>query len=174
VPLLPPGSRYVSPLPPSAESLTLGLRAQKITRGRVPMSAALTTLLVLGVAAMSPAGAPDEKSTDTRFFELRTYHVAPGKMEALKARFRDHTNKLFAKHGMTIIGFWTPDNPDDADKKLIYILAYPSKEAREKSWKDFRADPDWLEAKKASEKDGPLVEKVEEVYLNPTDFSPIK
>jgi NIPSNAP len=75
---------------------------------------------------------------------------------------------------MTIIGFWTPDNADEADKKLIYILAYPSKEAREKSWKAFREDPDWLAVKSASEKDGKLVEKVEEIYLNPTDFSPIK
>jgi hypothetical protein len=136
-------------------------------------------IVVVGVAAAAGAvlaarADKGDNKVDTRFFELRTYHVAPGKMEALQARFRDHTNKLFAKHGMTIIGFWTPDKPDDADKKLIYILAYPSKEAREKSWKDFRADPDWQEAKKASEKDGPLVEKVEEVYLNPTDFSPIK
>ena len=136
-------------------------------------------IVVVGVAAAAGAvlaarADKGDNKVDTRFFELRTYHVAPGKMEALQARFRDHTNKLFAKHGMTIIGFWTPDKPDDADKKLIYILAYPSKEAREKSWKEFRADPDWQEAKKASEQDGPLVEKVEEVYLNPTDFSPIK
>jgi hypothetical protein len=138
-----------------------------------------TGLVLVGLAALAGALAvvradKGDKKVDPRFFELRIYHTAPGKMEALQARFRDHTNKLFDKHGMTVIGFWTPDNPDEADKKLIYILAYPSKEAREKSWKAFREDPDWLAAKAESEKDGKLVEKVEEVYLNPTDFSPIK
>jgi hypothetical protein len=136
------------------------------------MKAFWTALLVLGVVAVSPAA--EGKGAESRFFELRIYHVAPGKMEALKTRFTDHTNKLFDKHGMTIIGFWTPDKPEEADKKLIYILAYPSKEAREASWKAFREDPDWLAVKAESEKDGKLVEKVEEIYLNPTDFSPIK
>ena len=116
----------------------------------------------------------EKKKVDTRFFELRTYHAAPGKMKALHARFRDHTNKLFVKHGMTIIGFWTPDDPAQADKTLIYLLAYPNKEVREKSWKAFLADPDWVKAKEASEKDGKLVDRIESVYLNPTDYSPLK
>ena len=114
------------------------------------------------------------KKADTRVFELRTYHAAPGKMDALNARFRDHTNALFKKHGMEIIGFWQPADPNEADKKLIYILAFPSKEAAEKSWKAFREDPDWIKAKEASEKDGKLVDKVDSVYMNPTDYSPIK
>ncbi len=75
---------------------------------------------------------------------------------------------------MEIIGFWTPTDPDEAQKKLVYILAYPSKEARDKSWKEFVDDPDWKAAKEASEKDGKLVDKVEAVFLNPTDYSPIK
>jgi NIPSNAP len=113
----------------------------------------------------------DVKKADTRYFELRTYHTVPGKMDALHARFRDHTNKLFKKHGMEIIAFWNDVNkPDD----LVYILAYPSKEAREKSWKAFREDPDWIKAKEESEKGGKLVEKVDEKFLTPTDYSPIK
>ena len=136
-------------------------------------------LVVVGVAVLAGAVVAaradrEGKKVDTRFFELRIYHTAPGKMEALQARFRDHTNKLFEKHGMTIVGFWTPAKPEDADKRLIYILAYPSQEAREKSWTAFRADPEWMAVKAASEKDGTLVERVEEIYLNPTDFSPIK
>jgi hypothetical protein len=138
-----------------------------------------TALVVLGLAVLAGAvvvarADRGDQKVDTRFFELRIYHTAPGKMEALQARFRDHTNKLFEKHGMTIIGFWTPAKADEADKRLIYILAYPSQEARAKSWKAFRADPDWVAARTASEKDGKLVERVEEIYLNPTDFSPIK
>jgi hypothetical protein len=136
----------------------------------------LAVLGLAGVLAM-PAGAEekekDVKKTDTRIFEMRTYHAAPGKMDALNARFRDHTNKLFKKHEMEIIGFWQPTDPTKADL-LIYILAYPSKEAAEKSWKAFRDDPDWIKAKDASEKDGKLVDKVDSVFMNPTDYSPIK
>jgi hypothetical protein len=105
---------------------------------------------------------------------MRTYYAAPGKMDALHARFRDHTNKLFQKHGMTLIGFWSPIDAKEAQQKMVYILAYPSKAAAEKSWKAFQDDPDWKAAKAASEKDGTLVAKVESVFLNPTDYSPIK
>ena len=95
-------------------------------------------------------------------------------MQALHARFRDHTIKLFVKHGMTVIGFWSPIDKTEAEEKLIYMLAYSSKTAADKSWADFRNDPDWDAARKASEMDGPLVARVESVFLNPTDYSPIK
>jgi hypothetical protein len=124
--------------------------------------------------ALGAASAEDAKKGDTRVFELRVYHAAPGKMGALNARFKDHTNKLFAKHGMTVVGFWTPTKPEEAEKTLYYILAYPSQDAARKSWQGFRDDPDWKAAKDASEKDGPLVQKVESVYMNPTDYSPMK
>jgi hypothetical protein len=75
---------------------------------------------------------------------------------------------------MTIIGFWTPTDKKEADKKLIYLLAFPSREAADKSWKAFRDDPDWKAAKEASEKDGRLVDKFESLFLNPTDYSPLK
>src|SRR5438270_2856165 len=126
--------------------------------------------IVLGVLAMSLAyhdGAADngEKKVDSRVFELRTYHAAPGKMDALHARFRDHTCRLFKKHGMTIVGFWTPTQPDEAQHKLIYLLAHASKGAADKSWQAFRDDPDWTAVKTASEKDGKLVEKIDQVFL---------
>ncbi len=124
-------------------------------------------------AAKEPAVKEDKKA-DTRVFEMRTYYAAPGKMEALHARFRDHTCKLFKKHGMTLVGFWSPADPKEAETKMVYILAFPSKEAAVKSWMAFGADPDWKAAKEASEKNGKLVEKVESVFLNPTDYSPIK
>jgi hypothetical protein len=114
------------------------------------------------------------KKVETRVFEMRTYYAHPGKMNALHERFRNHTNKLFVKHGMTLIGYWSPIDPKQAEEKLIYILAYPSKAAADKSWADFRNDPDWKAAKKASEKDGELVARVESVFMNPTDYSPIK
>src|SRR6266568_847461 len=116
-------------------------------------------LLTLATAIMigAPAAADEPKpAADARVFELRTYYANPGKMAALHARFRDHTCKLFEKHGMTIIGFWSPADAAEADKSMVYILAYPSKEARDKSWKAFQDDPDWKAAKEASEKDGKL------------------
>ncbi|MFO0960979.1 MAG: NIPSNAP family protein [Isosphaeraceae bacterium] len=110
-----------------------------------------------------------------RVFEMRTYYAAPGKLDALQARFRDHTVGLFKKHGMTSIGYWTPrDDENGKGTKLVYILAYPDKAAAEKAWAAFRADPEWIAAKEASEKDGKLVEKVESVFLDPTDYSAIR
>lgn len=128
-----------------------------------------------GMAAADKAdNEKEKKKMDDRVFELRIYHAAPGKMKALHARFRNHTNKLFKKHGMTLIGFWSPTDEKEAEKKMYYILAYPSKEAGEKSWKAFREDADWIKARDESEKDGKLVDKVESIWLNPTDYSPIK
>jgi hypothetical protein len=134
----------------------------------------------LACAALALPGGSDGKTSkggkkvDTRVFEMRTYYAAPGKMEALHARFRDHTCKLFKKHGMSIVGFWVPSDAKGAQRKLVYLLAFPSREAAEKSWQAFRDDPDWQQVKTASEKNGKLVEKVESTFLNPTDYSPLK
>ena len=117
---------------------------------------------VIGSALYTATNAnADAKPGETRVFEMRTYYAAPGKMQALHARFRDHTMKLFEKHGITNVGYWSPSDPEEAQKKLIYILAYPSREAADKSWKGFRDDPVWKAAREASEKDGRLVDKVE-------------
>ncbi len=109
-----------------------------------------------------------------RVFELRTYTAADGKLDALQARFRDHTVKLFEKHGMTNIGYWPPADAPLAANTLIYLLAHESRDAAKKSWDGFRADPDWAKARTASEVNGRLTTKVESVYLNPTDFSRMK
>lgn len=109
-----------------------------------------------------------------RVFELRTYTTPPGKLEALKSRFRDHTVKLFEKHGMTNIGYWVPQEGPLAENTLIYVIAHSSREAATKSWAAFRTDPDWVKAKADSEKDGPLTTKVESIFLNPVDFSKLK
>ncbi len=137
--------------------------------------ACLAAPAVLRAADSAPAATAAAAASAPRFFELRTYHASDGKLDALNTRFREHTNALFLKHGMTIIGFWTPAEGETAKNTLIYILAYPSKEVREQAWKDFQNDPDWKKAKAESEADGiPLAKKVDSVYLNPTDYSPIK
>ena len=139
----------------------------------------LVMIVVLTAAGWVVLPAPDSQGQgarpmDHRIFEIRTYHVHPGKMEALQARFRNHTNKLFVKHGMEIIGFWTPIDAQEAEKRLVYILAYPSKEAADKSWAAFRSDPAWQQVKDVSEKDGPLVARIESFFVKATDYSPIK
>jgi len=111
---------------------------------------------------------------DTRVFELRTYTAIPGKIDDLHARFRDHTLKLFEKHRMTVMGFWRPAEEQQAKRQLVYLLAFPSQEAAVESWKGFQADPEWKTVKAASEKNGPLVEKIDSVYLKPTDYSPLQ
>jgi hypothetical protein len=115
-----------------------------------------------------------EMNVDARVFELRTYIAATGKIDALHARFREHTLKLFEKHRMTVIGFWRPADEQQAERQLIYLMAYPSREAAATSWRDFKADPAWKAVKEVSETDGPLVDRIESVYLNPTDYSPLR
>jgi hypothetical protein len=110
-----------------------------------------------------------------RVFELRTYVAAPGKLPALDARFRDHTRAIFARQGMTNLGYFHPvDEKGGAGTTLIYFLAYPSREAAAAAWKGFRDDPEWVKARTASEKEGRLTAKVTSVYLKPADFSRIR
>ena len=128
--------------------------------------------LFLLLAAMSGLEAPQAGAAkkETRLFEMRIYHAAPGKLDALHARFRDHTLQLFEKHGMTNIGYWVP--ADNSENKLIYVLAFSDRPARDKAFKSFGADAAWQKAFKESEKDGKLVTKIENVFLTATDYSP--
>jgi hypothetical protein len=120
----------------------------------------------LETAAASPAAG--------RVFEIRTYTAAEGKLSALHARFRDHTTKLFSKHGMTNIGYWSPQDAPQSQNTLIYVIAHESREAAKKNWDSFRNDPEWQKVKKESEANGPLVTKLESVYMDATDYSPMK
>jgi hypothetical protein len=129
--------------------------------------------LAVGGLAMVKQTAAEEKGKE-RVFELRTYTAAEGKLDALNARFRDHTNKLFVKHGIELVGYWTPTDGEKAKNTLIYILAHASREAAAKSWKEFQDDPEWKAARAESEKDGKLTTKVESVFMKPTDYSPMK
>lgn len=113
------------------------------------------------------AGAP-------RIYEIRTYTTHPGKLDALQRRFRDHTMRIFTRHGMTNIGYWVPQDSARSANTLVYILAYPSREAARQSWEAFGVDPEWQRVRAASEADGPIVVKVESVFATPTDFSPLR
>jgi len=115
-----------------------------------------------------------QQGSPTMVYEMRTYTTLPGRLPALNARFRDHTMKLFARHGMKNVVYLAPLEGEKKDNTLVYLLAHDSRDAAKKSFADFGADPDWKAAKDASEKDGKIVEKVESVFYVPTDYSPLK
>ncbi|MEM0970395.1 MAG: NIPSNAP family protein, partial [Verrucomicrobiota bacterium] len=126
-------------------------------------------VLLFSVLALFFGGLQAE-SKDERVFEMRTYYAAPGKLDDLHARFRDHTCALFEKHGMTNIGYWVP--VENEGEVLIYLLAYPDREARSASWKAFKNDPAWQAAYQASTAKGKLVQKIDSVFLTTTVYSP--
>ncbi len=109
---------------------------------------------------------------ETPVYELRTYHAVPGRLADLEARFRQHTIALFRKHRMEVVGFWRPLEEPDARSTLIYVLRFPSREAGTECWKAFQSDPEWIEAKRQSEVNGPLVARIDSVFMVSTDFAP--
>jgi hypothetical protein len=134
---------------------------------------ALGMFLSVGLAH-ADASAAGTTAKPARVFELRTYTAAPGKLEELHARFRTHTMRIFERHGMTNIGYWTPKDSPLAANTIIYVLSHESRDAAKKSWAAFGADPEWQRVKAASEAQGPIVSKVESMFLDATDYSPIK
>ena len=121
-----------------------------------------------------PTAAFAAEPAEPQLYELRIYTAAPGKMGALHARFRDHTLRLFEKHGMKNIGYWTPLEGPTAGTTLIYIIEHASREQAKANWSAFGKDPDWQKAKAESEVNGRIVAKADSVFLTATDYSPIK
>ncbi len=131
--------------------------------------------LAFGSAVRAGGGGSPMIAPAAHVFEIRRYTTPPGKLEALKARFRDHTMALFKKHGLHVIGYWVPQDPPLSENTLIYVLAHDSREAARTRWAAFAADPDWITVKANSEKDGPLtVKPAESMFADPTDFSPLQ
>jgi hypothetical protein len=113
-------------------------------------------------------------AASTQVYELRTYTSPAGKLGDLEKRFRDHTMRIFEKHGMHNVGYWIPQDEPRHSNTLIYIISHESREQATKNWAAFRADPDWVKASKESEANGKIVEKTESVFMDPTGYSPIK
>jgi len=106
-------------------------------------------------------------------YELRLYHVHEAKMDALKARFSDHTDAIFKRHNMKSVGYWVPEDAPESQNLFVYILEHPSRADAEKNWAAFQADPEWQKVKAESEKNGPLVDKIDHYFMDPTSFSPL-
>lgn len=134
------------------------------------------TIFGLGVIAVTYgqiAGVANAQSSD-RVFELRTYTTLPGRLDALHTRFADHTIRIFERHGMTNIGYFSPQDEPLAENTLVYMLAHDSREAADESWAAFIADPEWTKVAEESQADGRIIEKLERIYLDPTSFSPLR
>jgi len=130
-------------------------------------------LACAALASLSVPAAAAQPDPRTSVYELRIYYPAPGKIDALNARFREHTLKLFERHGMTNVAYWNELATAEAPQgRLVYVLAYPSRAARDEDWKAFGADPEWQAVVAASEANGKLVTKVESIFMATTDYSP--
>jgi hypothetical protein len=126
--------------------------------------------LIPGLLLLSTGAQAQPGSVDGRLYEMRTYYAEPGKFEALSARFRDHAMRLFSKHGMTNVAYWTKEGGGDGT--LIYILSHQSPAAREAAWAAFRADPEWQAVVKATEANGKLTARMETSLMRLADYSP--
>jgi NIPSNAP len=148
----------------------------------LPMTMSPKDLLVYGVgvlvagvfAVRSIVPVPVDAQSNARVFELRTYTAPEGKLPELHKRFRDHTMRIFQKHGMTNIVYMSPQDAPLSQNTLVYLIAHPSREAAKKSWDAFRNDPEWKKVSAESQVNGPIVAKVESMFLDPTDYSPMK
>lgn len=131
--------------------------------------------LMVGLAA--GAGLGQLRAADApppRVFEIRTYHTHPGRLDALNKRFREHTMRVFEKHGMTNVAYWTFEDSPAKENTLIYVISHPSREAAKANWAAFIADPEWQKIAEDSQKDGKIIDHIESVFVDATDYSPLK
>jgi len=129
--------------------------------------------LVLGASLQHTLAAGAQPAG--KVFEIRTYHTFPGRLDALHKRFREHTMKMFEKHGMSNVGYWVPQDNPAHENTLIYVISHASREQAKANWAEFSADPEWKKIAADSEADGgKIVEKVESVFVDATDYSPIR
>ena len=140
-------------------------------RRRLIQSISAAAVLPSSAWATTRGEAVDGSAVPAAVYELRVYHAVPGKLPELLARFRDHTDKLFERHGMKSVGYWTPTDEPQKSDTLIYILAHPSREAATANWKAFQEDTEWKSVREKSEENGKLVVKVDSTFMELTDFS---
>jgi len=137
--------------------------------------AALGAAFVLGFVARGAVPAePAAYAQGKRVFELRTYTAPEGKLAELHARFRNHTMRIFKKHGMENIAYFAPQDAPLSQNTLVYLIAHPSREAAKQNWAEFQKDPEWQKVANESQVNGKIVAKVESVFLDATDYSPLK
>jgi hypothetical protein len=141
----------------------------KLMKGHSWAFVVVGLLLGAGFAQLRAA-----QPTPARVFEIRTYHCFPGRLDALHKRFREHTMKMFEKHGMTNVAYWTFQDSPAKEDTLIYVISHASREQAKANWAAFIADPEWKKVAEDSQKDGKIIDRIESVFMDATDYSPIK
>ena len=136
-------------------------------KNKTAMGLLVASFLLLPLAVSAEAGSE-------KIYEMRTYTAAPGKLDDLHARFRDHTTRIFTKHHMKVIGYWVPVDKDQSKTTLVYILEHASAEAAKSSWSAFGKDPEWHAVAKASKANGPILVYIENSFMTATDYSPVQ
>jgi hypothetical protein len=135
-------------------------------------------LFILAGALVTAAGLSPVRESHAEpaphVYELRMYHVNPGKMDALRNRFRDHVDALFRRHNMKSVGFWTPQDAPNSENLFIYVLEHPSREEATRNWAAFHDDPEWKKVKAESEANGALVDHIDSIFMDPTSYSALK
>jgi len=129
----------------------------------------VSMIIGLGAGVFFSSSAQDEK-----VFELRTYTATPGNLDNLHARFRDHTTRIFRKHGMEVIGYWSPTSDEESEDTLVYLLGHDNQEAANASWQAFIADPEWERVAEESNRNGQILGGIERKYMVATDYSPMR
>ena len=135
---------------------------------------ALSLLWFIGGAAVTLGLSNIGSKNSQHVYELRLYRVNEGKMDALIARFGDHTDAIFKRHNMKSIGFWRPQDEPYSQNLFVYILEHPSREEARKNWAEFQADPEWKKVKADSETNGALANHIDSYFMDPTSFSALK
>jgi NIPSNAP len=144
------------------------------TKRRTLLSTAAVFAAGVLVGVLAAGNRSAQAQSGARVFELRTYTAPEGKLGDLQARFRNHTTRIFQRHGMTNIGYWVPQDAPMSENTLIYVLAHADRESAKKSWAAFQADPEWKKVSAESQVNGRIVERVVSVFMDATDYSPLK
>lgn len=157
------------------EIARIAIATMKIAAAKLSGMKIWCLLAFIGGAAVTLAfGNLGESNTSQHVYELRLYHVNEGKMDALKARFGDHTDAIFKRHNMKSVGYWVPEDAPYSQNLFVYILEHPSREEAQKNWAAFQDDPEWKKVKADSETQGPLANHIDSYFMDPTSFSALK
>ena len=157
------------------ETISIAIATMKIAAAKLTSIKTLSFLSFIGGVAVTLGFSNIGGSkTSQHVYELRLYHVNEGKMDALIARFGDHTDAILKRHNMNSIGFWRPQDEPYSQDLFVYILEHPSREEARKNWVAFQADPEWKKVKADSETQGPLVDDIDSYFMDPTSFSALK
>ena len=157
------------------EPVSIAIATMKIAVAKLSGIKTASLLWLMGGPAMTLGfSLLGGSSSSHHVYELRLYRVNEGKMDALIARFGDHTDAIFKRHNMNSIGYWVPEDAPYSQNLFVYVLEHSSREEARKNWAAFQADPEWKKVKAESETDGPLADHIDSYFMNPTSFSAMK